>query len=279
MKDALITAMYEFAVRAGRYAREEQPKMRAHLKADDSYVTNVDLHLSEMALEILSRVIPPQHVVTEEHLGLFDDLVRSKRTEIPEYVVMVDPIDGTRNFVHQMPLYGVSIGVLRNFRPWLGLVAFPAMDELFICDGESARVERGFLTGNSHVAVLDREPPHLDRNSIVLASHSFNKRYRWNHAVSQLSVFGCATIDLCWPSARRAAGATFHAGIWDLAGSWPIVEATGLGLFRLNDFSRVERFDWDDFDPVTMKLKDPVLVCHPDHVQRLFRGIIGYGVT
>ena len=50
----------------------------------------------------------------------------------------VDPIDGTRLYANRMPLFGISIGLIKDLKPWLGAVYFPMLKELFYCDGTEA---------------------------------------------------------------------------------------------------------------------------------------------
>lgn len=275
-EEKIFSVMHRFALEASAYAVSEQKRMQAHLKEDDSYVTNVDLHISELAVSLFSEILPDSQIISEEHLGSFWQLANSgdyNPENEPELVVMVDPIDGTRNFVHQMPLFGISVGVLRKRRPWLGIVAFPALDELFSCDGSAVRIVKKFSTPHPVEQTVPPGPITMDHNSIFLSSHSFIKNHDWDHSVCQLSVLGCATLELCWPAAHRAAGCVFSAGIWDLAGSWPIVEHSGMSLRRISDGTRIDRFNWDDFDPDTMKMREPVIACHEDHFRRLSEGV------
>lgn len=275
-RQELFSSMLTFVAKASAIARTEQAKLQTDLKADASYVTNIDLTLSELAFKVLSRAISRDLIITEEHPDGLERFATGSDPSIPEFLVVIDPIDGTRNYVHQMPLYGVSVGVLRNLKPWIGAVAFPGLDEMVYFDGEELGLIQAVNTGGVPRVIRPgtNSSVQLDPNSIMLTSHTFVKHNSWLHNTCELSVIGCATINLCWPALGRGIGSIFGAAIWDLAGSWPILEAAGFKLWRLSSASSIDQLQWNDFDPDTMKLRQPVLACRPEHFGALSSSIV-----
>ena len=61
-----------------------------------------------------------------------------KRLDQTSFIWALDPIDGTRLYANRMPLFGISIGLIKDLKPWLGVVYFPMLKELFYCDGTEA---------------------------------------------------------------------------------------------------------------------------------------------
>lgn len=264
----LSELLVRLAQKAGAIAREEQDRARAELKPDQSYVTNVDLRLSELSVEMLRTVIPEDHIITEEHL---EHAARVQATpgQSNELLAVVDPVDGTRNYFHNMPLYGFSVGILRNRRPWLGVVLFPALGELLQCDGRSVWFTRNLYSDGPERMALTGRDAELNYNSIVLCSETFTQRYRLDQMRYHLLQTSCATINLCWPAMGRGVGGVFGAHLWDLAGSWPILAMTGFILKGIQSGREIQAYDPADYDPNAHRIREPLLICRPHHFEAL----------
>lgn len=260
----LLDIMLDYAGEAGTIAAAEQHRAPAHVKADHSYVTDVDLRLSALAIERFTAVLPAERIITEENLEYLE-AIQSTAPDADELLVVVDPIDGTRNYFHRMPLYGVSVGILRQRRPWLGVVVFPRLEEMMYCDGERAyHVERVF-SPTPVKTVLETPATELSVNTTLLCSEGFASTYRWDFSRFQLLQTGCATVNLCWPTVGRGAGAFCGDHLWDLAGSWPILRALGFEFRGLHSGREVSAYDPADYDPQTHNLKEMLVVSRPDH--------------
>lgn len=269
MEQELNTLLLDLAMAAGAIARDEQERARAELKADQSYVTNVDLRLSELAIDRLSSVIPEDRIITEEHLEHLNAATTGGNGAGGDLVALVDPIDGTRNYFHNMPLYGFSVGILRAGKPWIGVVLFPALGEMVHCDGEHTWFVRDVFNDAPLRALVQPPRPELNFNSIVLCSETFTQHYHWDHSKYHLMQTSCATINLCWPVVGRGAGAIFGAHPWDLAGSWPALAQTGFVLKGLKSGTVVERYEPALFDPVEHRVREPLVICRPEHFSEI----------
>lgn len=273
MKNELNEILWTLAVKAGAIAREEQDRARAELKPDQSYVTNVDLRLSELSVETLRDVIPEQNIVTEEHLDHLQSINASPPNE-DELVAFVDPIDGTRNYFHNMPLYGFSVGILKNRRPWLGIVLYPALAEAVTCDGERVWFTRDAFSESPGRVELRSTDAELNYNSIVLCSEMLTQNYAWDHRKYHLMQTSCATINLCWPMMGRGAGCVFGAHPWDLAGSWAALSATGFVLKGFESGKEIVRYDPRDWGPAEHRISEPLIVCRPGHYDEIRAAVL-----
>ena len=92
------------------------------LKGKSDFVTRVDLETEEIISEILMRGAPGSTVMGEE---------LSPEIREAEVLWVVDPVDGTTNFLHDYPAVGVSIGALVNGKPTVGVVADVTRDEVY----------------------------------------------------------------------------------------------------------------------------------------------------
>lgn len=103
-------------------------------KGDKTLLTEADLLANHICHKGLSPLIPDGGWLSEESI---DDVERLSR----EQVWIVDPIDGTYEFVHGVPEYSVSIGLAERGRAVLGVIAIPAANEIVIgCVGEGVSV-------------------------------------------------------------------------------------------------------------------------------------------
>lgn len=89
-------------------------------------VTEADKAAESVILSALMTLYPDHHFVGEESGGLGAPL------EDAEYIWYIDPLDGTTNFAHGLPLFSISIGLMnRDFEPLMGVVYHPAIGEMF----------------------------------------------------------------------------------------------------------------------------------------------------
>ncbi len=215
---------------AGEAALSLQDRCRPRLKPDRSVVTDADMVVSRILREGFSDVLRE-----DGHLWIDEEDPR-KPDPWPEmgarrrYLWTVDPIDGTRAYANRLPLYGISLGVLKEMRPWLGAVYLPALQELFWCDGtETVLVQGAFSPAERRTPIVPVKRG-IDARSIFYATDLFLRCYEWDPGLCQLALPACAVMDLCWPASGRGCGAFFNAHLWDFAGSWPIFRAAGMDL-------------------------------------------------
>ena len=117
----LLAETIDIAQEAGRLIIQHQsPGMKVDRKADNSPVTLADRNAEELIAQRLSRSFPEDGIIGEEH-GRYEG--RSNR------LWTIDPIDGTKAFVHGVPLFGTVIGLLENDKSVLGIIHLPALDE------------------------------------------------------------------------------------------------------------------------------------------------------
>lgn len=114
----------EAALAAGAVLKEHQGTLVVHEKgATDNIVTEADKASEAVLLEAFQRHLPDHAILSEEAgaLGQQDN----------PYLWAIDPLDGTTNYAHQYPVFAVSIGLLVDGIPSLGVIYDPSKDELF----------------------------------------------------------------------------------------------------------------------------------------------------
>lgn len=205
-------------------------------------VTAADRESEALVYEALTRAFPSDPICREEADGR--DGARARRAEIEaaDFAWCVDPLDGTTNFVHAVPVFAVSIGLLAKGRPVLGVVHGPAIRETFI-GGAGVPATRNFAPiAVSRVSTLS--------GALIATGFPYDRRARIDALLAALRGVlmscqgvrraGAAALDLCNVACGRFDG-YYEVGLspWDSAAGQAIVEAAG---------GRVTAFDGSPHD-------------------------------
>ena len=195
--------------------------LTVEVKAKHDYVTEVDREAEAAVVAVLRRRTPEHAILAEEgSLGAADAAFRW----------IVDPLDGTTNFIHGVPAFAVSIGLENES----GLVAGAVHDP---CRGETFHARRGggaYMNG-ARIACTDLD--HLDA-ALIATGFPFREMARlpdyltaferFVRSTSGLRRAGSASLDLAYTACGRYDG-FFEIGLspWDLAGGAIVVMEAG----------------------------------------------------
>ena len=182
-------------------------------------VTQADLDISTLLEQRLQATGIP--VVSEEQIHV--------NQPTPQTFWAVDPIDGTVNFSHGLPQYGVCVGLVERGQFVLGAVCAPALDELYF----TLTPHRSLLNGRPVTHV------HKERKD-ALAAASFGAKgsaaeYALFQAVNE-STQGClrtgsAALNICWAASGRLQLAYgFGARVWDVAAALAVARGAGCAI-------------------------------------------------
>ena len=212
-----LYAAIEMAQEAGRFissARLDSSKIGFKRDLADP-VTWYDKEAQRMIIDHLKRNFPEDHFHAEEG---------DVRAETEDRVWIIDPIDGTVNYIARIPFYCVSIGYVCGGRPVLGVVYHPATNETFYA-----------LKGNG--AFLNGKPISVSRISnpreaiITLSYHhgqTANLVARLEKNVRRVRMYGTAALQAAYVAAGRTEGyITRETNVWDVAAAKIIVEEAG----------------------------------------------------
>lgn len=192
-----------------------------HKEGVNNLVTEAD-HASEKAiLGVIQSAFPDHQVLTEETGAIVQDSA---------YKWIIDPIDGTVNFAHGIPLNCVSIAVEHNGVMVLGAVYNPHMNELFFAEkGKGATLNDKPIRVSEENRVIKSclvtGFPYTYINMPNGPLEIFDRFVRKGVPVRRL---GSAAIDLCWVACGRFDGFYEHKlEPWDSAAGYLIVEEAG----------------------------------------------------
>ncbi len=187
----------------------------------NNLVTEVDLASEKAIFEAIKKNFPDHYILSEESGEVIQD---------SQYKWIIDPIDGTVNFAHRIPICCISIGVEYNGQMVLGAVYNPFMNELFI-----AERGKGSTLNDKPISVSRKEKvenacivtgfPYTYLDSPNGPLEVFDRFIRRGVPVRRL---GSAAIDLCWVACGRFDGFYEHLlNAWDSAAGFLIVEEAG----------------------------------------------------
>ena len=194
-------------------------------KADGSLVTNVDIEVERRIVSLIRDKFPEHGILTEETPEI---------NEGSEYRWIIDPLDGTHNYLHGIDIFGVSICVTHLDKPVVGVVHLPATGKLYYCEkgsgaylnGERIKVSRRELKDAcvTHNSSFRRDPERMLEGFGRVINLVFNIR-----------MLGCSVISLSSVAEGKVdADIEYNVKPWDIYGGALLVEEAG---GRVTDFS------------------------------------------
>src|SRR5471032_2951502 len=225
LHSALINVMVKAARRAGRSLKRdlgEVEHLQVSLKGPANFVTAADKRAEEMLYTDLSKARPGYGFIGEEG--------GSREGADKSHTWIVDPLDGTTNFLHGIPQFAISIALEREGAMVAGLVYNPAVEDLFIAEkgkGAFLNDQRIRVAGRKRLseAVIACGLPHIGRGDLVLARKEIGAM---QEQVAGLRRFGAAALDLAWIAAGRLDG-YWERDLkpWDIAAGLILVREAG----------------------------------------------------
>lgn len=185
----------------------------------------LDLESQQVAEAFIRRHFPDHHILGEESPGIHPASTASDQ----EFEWIIDPIDGTVNFSHGLPLWCCSIAVRSRGQVVAGAVYAPALNELYTAHIESEAECNGTTLHVSTVSTLEKAlvTTGLDKN-LDPRLPPFEIFRELSLHVQKARIMGVAALDICRVAAGQADG-YFENGIyiWDIAAANLIVERAG----------------------------------------------------
>lgn len=222
--ELLLTDVLKVTEKAAEFIRSQAGKVTAEkieVKSLNSLVSYVDKEAERILVEGLRQLIPDSGFITEE--GTVTQ-VKS------EYTWVIDPLDGTTNFLQQIPIYSVSIGLLHDDQLILGVVSDVERRETFYawkgggawCNGQPIKVSD---RKDIKEAVVATGFPYSSSDVLPQLTLAFDYFLKNARGIRRL---GSAAIDLVYVACGRF-DAYYETTLnpWDIAGGIIIVEEAG----------------------------------------------------
>ena len=232
--------MLNIAIRAAHHAGDfivrkinKLPDLKVEVKALNDYVSDVDRQAETLIIEELHKSFPDHAILAEESGGIDGEA---------EYRWIIDPLDGTTNYLHGFPHYAVSIACEHKGRLAHGVIYDPFKQELFAASRGS-----GATLNNRRIRV---RPLKTTQGALLATGFPFKHPEQLDEFLRVFSAFfskatdvrraGSAALDLAYVAAGRLDG-YWESGLqaWDLAAGALIVREAG-GL--VTDYSGEANF-------------------------------------
>lgn len=187
----------------------------------NNLVTEVDMHSEKKIIETIRKNFPDHSIISEETGELKKD---------SPYQWIIDPIDGTVNFAHGIPICCVSIALKHGDDLLLGAVYNPMMSELFF-----AEKGKGAFLNDKPISVSRKKD---FRKACLVTGFPYKWPKTYEHPIKVFERFvmeglpvrrlGSAAIDLCWVACGRFDGFwEYNLSSWDVAAGYLIVQEAG----------------------------------------------------
>jgi myo-inositol-1(or 4)-monophosphatase len=234
--EKLCNQVIEIVKDAGGYITAQQldsGRPAVTEKGEHNYVTEVDKAAEQMLVSALTEILPEAGFIAEEGTN-------EKRGE--KYDWIIDPLDGTTNFIHGAFPYAVSVGLAENEIPILGVILELGLNECFYGWRNGGAYLNGKPIRVSQIATLDR--------SLVAMGFPYTNYERMDRFMHTISWFlknssglrrlGSAATDIAWVACGRYDG-FYEYGLqaWDVAAGIAILHEAG---GKCADFSGGDRY-------------------------------------
>ncbi|HZJ74364.1 MAG TPA: inositol monophosphatase family protein [Perlabentimonas sp.] len=221
----------ELATNTGEFIREQRKHFssdKIEVKGQHDFVSYVDKEAEKLLVHGLSKILPDAGFIAEEGTG---------EPKPNGYNWIVDPLDGTTNFIHGLPPYSISIALTNKNTVLLGVIYEVTLDECFFAWGNG----KAYLNGNEirvsntknvNDSLIATGFPYYDYSIIGPFLKSMEHFMRNSHGLRRL---GSAATDLAYVACGRFEAFYEHSlQPWDVAAGAFIVEQAG---GRVSDFS------------------------------------------
>ncbi len=234
--EKLCSQTAEIAIEAGQFILSERKNFSlsdVETKGIHDFVTYIDKNSEELIIKKLSAVLPGSEFLAEES---------SPKITGSEFRWIIDPLDGTTNFIHGLPLFSISIALMRNDELLLGVIVEPNLNEIFYAwkngrawlNRKKIQVSETTLMTNS---LLATGFPYYDYSHLDSFMEFLKFTVEETRGIRRL---GSAALDLAWVACGRFE-AFYEYGLrpWDVAaGACIVYEAGG----KVTDFQNGENY-------------------------------------
>jgi len=282
---AILAAAKAAAAPVAQRQRQDFRQVQARTKGDGSLVTQTDEWSDRQLRDALQEAFPDHGLLSEETSQILPD---------NDWCWVIDPLDGTTNFARGIPLWGISLGLLYQGTPVFGYVEIPPLRQAFYGywpgdkpspANSSPALPPACPTGAHWLDLAESaaapETLHSSREALS-PSHCFSFCTRSIHLLShakrpdqpfpcKIRMLGVATYNLLTVGLGSSmGGAEATPKIWDIAATWPIVQAAGAQWHFLGEQTAFPLTIGEDYKSTNF----PCLVVARPELTELFRPFV-----
>lgn len=206
------------------------------------YATNIDKASEEKIINFIRKEFPTHNILAEE----------SGRSDgSSDYTWVIDPLDGTMNFAHGLPIFSVSVGLMKNNEIILGVIYDVMMDIIYSSEKGSGTYANGQKLNVSKTSDLAKSLlvtgfPYDVRDNPKNAIEKFNDFLKTASGVRRL---GSAALDCCYVASGAFDGFwEVRLNAWDICAGHIIIEEAGGTVTNFSD----QKLDYRKYDEIEL---------------------------
>lgn len=269
LTEAQLSAIQQIVLECGDQARELSAQtFQVFEKGVNDYVTSVDQILDERLLKTFQSLFPEDGIITEENL-------KSKQVygERCDRYWLIDPIDGTEDFMQQGLGYAVMVGLLQQHQPVAGWIYAPARRHLYWGGVGWGLFEQ--QQGQTATAMTPQAPPVIGGSVCPIMIGDKDQR-RFGRAIAHeiptvqfvtLGSFGLKVLEVIKGKVGLYLYLNGRVKLWDTTG--PIAMAQAAGLLCCDLEGLPLQFSPDAVNSTTLAHQQTILVGWPEYVEAL----------
>ncbi len=236
LNSALINVMTRAVVKASKgLVRDfsEVDKLQISKKGTANFVTSADLRTEKILMEELAHARKTFGFITEESGTI-------AAVEREDHVWIIDPIDGTTNFIHAIPYFCISLAAAKKLEDGTmdviaGVIYDPIHDELFAAEkgqGVELNGHRLRVSSRTEDLLMSTTAPRRSRENFELVQQTF---YQVTASGATVRCSGAAALDLAYVAAGRYDAIWYHSlKPWDIAAGMLMVREAGGMVSEIN---------------------------------------------
>ena len=225
LQSSIITVMTKAAIKASKgLLRDfsELENLQVSVKSNRTFVTSADIRANKILMEELTHARPTYSLLSEEA----KEIVGSD----PEYRWIIDPLDGTNNYMHGFPHWAISIALEKNSEVIAAVTYDPVKNELFWAEkgyGAYVNDKKIRVSGKKDLIDLLVSCGHLDETGMNWISTYQNSIRRTGSMALDMAYVAAGRIDLMFSAYRKN-------NIWDVAAGMLLIKEAG-GIIASKD--------------------------------------------
>ena len=193
-------------------------------KSHQDYVTKTDLQIQNFLIEYISKNFPTIPVLSEE-------IIKEKQ-DVPNKCFVIDPLDGTLNYINDIKFYSISVAYIENNTPILGVTFDPNLNELFV-----AELNQGLFINNKKIEISNTN------SELIIISNDFlqlclvkNPHIILNlRKLGKIRILGSQALHLAYVASGKAlACINLEAKYWDDAAGYVMLKEAGFDYINFN---------------------------------------------
>ncbi len=261
MINKYIEVLFPFLKKAGKLALKKQSLITGCEKVDGSVLTETDLKISDMFSKMIKKHFNGHYILDEEkalgEINLKEKVLKS------EYLWTIDPIDGTKAYMHGSNLFALAIGLYRNLQPVLGIIYLPAESKIIYNDDKNVYYITNAFKRNEIKIPMYFQKKELNKNSLIYFPVKHAAEYIKDYKFTFID--GYSAYIYAFDTLINVSQGSFlknNISMWDIYATLPIANKIGIKIYNIDNGEELNKINFDLFKE-NFKAKNIWLICHP----------------